>query len=108
MTGIETNNYGDCGDGDYSTWTTIPLLGNNHPEYANNVMVFKEGSTIKVTSSNILIKNVTIYDICGSKLYSQADINNTEVAITGLQIQQQVLIDEITTPKGSEIRRVIF
>jgi hypothetical protein len=51
---------------------------------------------------------VTIYDIRGSKLYSQGDINNNEVAISGLQIQQQVVIVEVKTVNGIVRKRIVF
>ncbi|KGO87035.1 hypothetical protein Q765_07420 [Flavobacterium rivuli WB 3.3-2 = DSM 21788] len=99
----------NCGGGDYSTWATVPLLGTDSPDFlANSVIVYKEGSAINITSGSTLIKGVTIYDTRGRKLYSQADINNTEVALTGLQIQQQVVIVEINTTRGKVSKRIVF
>jgi hypothetical protein len=51
---------------------------------------------------------VTIYDIRGSKLYSQSDINAADTTITNLQIQQQVIIVEVATTKGKVSKRIVF
>jgi len=98
-----------CGAGQYSAWATVPLLGTDSPEFlSNNVIVYKEANTINITSGNALMTGVTIYDVRGSKLYSQTDINATETAINGLQIQQQVVIVEVTTAKGKVSKRIVF
>jgi len=100
----------NCGNGNVSSWTTpASILGTDNPELQhNNVIVYKEGAVINITSGSTLIKGVTIYDTRGRKLYSQADINTTEVALTGLQIQQQVVIVEVTTIKGKVSKRIVF
>ena len=98
-----------CGDGQYSAWATFSLLGTDSPEFlSNNVIVYKEANSINITTGNALMTGVTIYDVRGSKLYSQTDINNTETAITNLQIQQQVVIIEVTTTKGKVSKRIVF
>jgi len=98
-----------CGGSDYSAWATTAILGTNNPEVAgNNVKVYKEGSTINITSGNTLMTGVTIYDIRGSKLYTQSNINATDASITGLQIQQQVVIVEVITAKGKVSKRIVF
>ena len=101
----------NCGGNDHSSWSTpATILGNGGtPELlSNTIMVYKDGNAINITSAGTLMKGVTIYDTRGRKLYSQADINNTEVALTGLQIQQQVVIVEVTTVKGKVSKRIVF
>jgi len=99
----------NCGNGDYSDWANNRILGTNSPDLlSDSVIVYKEGAAINITSGSTLMKGVTIYDTCGRKLYSQADINNTEVALTGLQIQQQVVIVEVTTTRGKVSKRIVF
>lgn len=98
-----------CGDGEYSEWINTEILDSETPQLLEkSVMVFKEGNAINVTSGTALIKGLTIYDVRGSKLYTQANINNNTVAITGLQIQQQVVIVEIVTSKGKVSKRIVF
>jgi len=99
----------NCGGGDFSTWATTQILGTNSPDFlANSITVYKEGNAINITSGTTLMKGVTIYDTRGRKLYSQTDINNTETAITGLQIQQQVVIVEVNTVNGKVSKRIVF
>ncbi|KGO84612.1 hypothetical protein Q765_20660 [Flavobacterium rivuli WB 3.3-2 = DSM 21788] len=98
-----------CGDGQYSDWVTFEVLDAHSLQFTpNTIIVFKEQSTLQITSGNALITGVAIYDTSGRKLYSQANINSTKTAVTGLQLQQQVVIVEVTTPKGKVIKRIVF
>jgi hypothetical protein len=98
-----------CGGNDFSNWETTAILGSDSPELlANNVIVFKGNSAINVTSASTLIKSVNVFDTRGRKLYSQGDINAFEAVIDGMQIQQQVLIIEVTTEKGKVSKRIVY
>jgi len=98
-----------CGDGDYSTWATTAILDVDIPQIdKKNVIVYKEASAINITTGTTLITGVTIYDIRGSRLYTQNNINTANVTVTGLQIQQQVLIVEVTTAKGKVSKRIVY
>jgi len=98
-----------CGDGDYSEWVSAEILDTTSPEFiAKSVFVYKEGNAINITSANILIKDVTIYDTRGRKLYSEANINNSKTTISTLQVQQQVLIIEVNTPAGKVSKRIVY
>ena len=84
-------------------------LNTNTPQLnANSVMVYKEGTAININSGAAQINAVRVLDIRGRELYSKAGINATETAITGLQIQQQVLIVEIETVKGKVSKKIVF
>ncbi|KGO84610.1 hypothetical protein Q765_20650, partial [Flavobacterium rivuli WB 3.3-2 = DSM 21788] len=98
-----------CGEGDYSEWVSRAVLDVTSPELAaNNVIVYKEGNAINITTGTTLMTGLTIYDIRGSKLYTQSNINATNTVITNLQIQQQVIILEVTTAKGTVSKRIVF
>ena len=98
-----------CGEGDYSSWATVAVLGTASPEITpNSVMVYKENSAINIKSGTTLITGVTIYDTRGRKLYHEADINAAQTTITGLQLQQQVVIIEVATAKGKVSKRIAF
>lgn len=75
---------------------------------ANSVIVFKEGNTINVTTGNAMINSVKVFDIRGRQLYSQDGINAAETVINNLSVQQQVLIIEIATDKGTVSKRIVF
>ena len=84
-------------------------LGTDTPELAiNNVVVYKENGVININSGTAKITDVTVYDVRGRKLYNKAGINATQAAITGLQVQQEVLIVEINTVKGKVSKKIIF
>ena len=98
-----------CGGGDYSEWVSRAVLDAASPELAlNNVIVYKDGNAINITSGNNLMTGVMIYDIRGSKLYAQDNINAANTTITNLQIQQQVIIVEVTTATGKVSKRIVF
>jgi len=97
-----------CGDGDFSEWAPAFILDVATPKLlANNVIAFKDGNAINITSESALITGVSIYDTRGRKLYNQS-LNNNNVVISDLQIQQQVIILEIKTTKGTISKRIIF
>jgi hypothetical protein len=98
-----------CGDGDFSEWVSTEVLDADAPQLLEkSVLVFKEGNAINITSGSVLISGVSIFDVRGSKLYTQPDINSNKVSLTGLQIQQQVVIIEIATTQGKVTKRIVF
>lgn len=80
-----------------------PELGAN-----NNIIVYKNGENINITSGTAEMTSVNVYDIRGRKLYSNDNVKGTETTISGLDIQQQVIIVEVNTVKGSVSKKVIF
>jgi len=97
-----------CGTDDYSEWTPASILDVATPKLlANNVIAYKDGNSINITSQSAQITGVSIYDTRGRKLYDQS-ANNNDVVISDLQIQQQVIILEIKTTKGTVSKRIIF
>ena len=86
-----------------------PSLGTANPELnANSVIVYQQGSTINITSGNLDMTDVTVYDVRGSKIYTKTGINSNETSITNLAVQQQVLIIEINTLSGKVTKKIIF
>lgn len=82
--------------------TDVPVLD------AGSIAVYKTGNTININSGATLMQNVTIFDIRGRQLTSVANINNTETAITNLVAEQQVLIVQIATDKGTVSKKIVF
>ena len=88
---------------------TTEALGTDAPQLnANSVIVFKEGNTININTGTASMNGVTIYDIRGRQLYSKSGINATQSIVSGLQVEQQVLIIEIDTGKGKVSKRIVF
>lgn len=87
----------------------IQALGTNNPQLtANSVVVYKEGTAININSGTAQINGVRVLDIHGRELYTKTGINATETAVTGLQVQQQVLIVEVDTVKGKVSKKIVF
>jgi len=98
-----------CDETDSSPWENISFLDSATYKLTDSrVTVYKEGGVINVTSNSALITGVTIYDTSGRTLYTQTANNITQTAITGLQLQQQVVLVEINTLKGKVIKRIVF
>lgn len=85
-----------------------PLSTSNPVLTTNNVIVYKDGNSINITTGNIDMTDVSIYDIRGRVLYTKSGINATETSITNLQAQQEVLIVEITTPNGKVSKKIVY
>jgi len=84
-------------------------LGNETPSFdANNVIAYKNGNAISISTGNVTITGVTVYDTRGRLLYNASGINATETSVNGLQAQQQVLIVKIATEKGEVSKKIIF
>ncbi|MFP9113249.1 T9SS sorting signal type C domain-containing protein [Flavobacterium sp. RHBU_3] len=89
-------------------YTTQALSTDNPTLTNNNVIVYTEGATIGINSGNTLMNSVAIYDMRGRQLYSQNGINNSQVKISNLTAEQQVLIVEINTVNGKVSKRIVF
>jgi hypothetical protein len=98
-----------CGANDFSEWTApVSILDFNSPELlSESVIVYREGNVINITSGTTQLTGVTIYDTRGRKLYDQS-ANSNAVTISNLQLQQQVIILQVNTTKGTVSKRIIF
>ncbi|MFP9098744.1 YDG domain-containing protein [Flavobacterium sp. RHBU_24] len=81
---------------------TTPILD------ANSVVVFKQGEAISINTGTALMGGVKVFDVRGRQLYTREGINATETVTGNLNVQQQVLIVEITTDKGVVSKRIVF
>lgn len=90
-------------------YTTNDALGTDNPALtANNVIIFKEGNDININTGTANMNDVTVYDVRGRKIFSKSNINATQTTITGLTVQQQVLIVEVITSKGKVSKKIVF
>jgi hypothetical protein len=90
-------------------YTTGVTAGTDNPILtANTVMVYKDGNNIKINSGTAEMISVNVYDINGRKLHTSDNINNTEAVISGLMVQQQLIIVEVNTLKGSVSKKVVY
>jgi len=82
--------------------TDVPVV------LGSEVIVYKEGSDIKIATGNTEITAVTLYDVRGRKLYSKSGINAPKTVVSGLQAAQEVIIVEIDTVKGKVSKKIVF
>jgi hypothetical protein len=85
-----------------------PLSTDNTAMDANSVIVYKNGSTISISSEALRINSIEVYDIRGRILYNAKDLNASETVVEGLLAQEQVLIVKISTEKGQISKKIIF
>ncbi len=83
-------------------------LGTQDPALENMVMVYQNNGAINITTGNIEMNAVTLYDIRGSRLYAQTGINATEASISNLNAAHQVIIVEINTAKGKVTKKIVY
>ena len=96
-------------EGRFEVHYQTEALGTDTPVLdANSVIVFKHGNAISINTGNAIINSVKVFDIRGRQLYSQVGINATETSISNMNIQQEVIIVEITTEKGTVSKRILF
>lgn len=84
-------------------------LGTDAPQLnANNVIIFKEGSSININTGTAQMTDVTVYDVRGRVLFTKSGINATTTVVAGLQAAQEVLIVEVNTVKGKVSKKLVF
>jgi hypothetical protein len=86
------------------------VLGSNIPEANNNtITVVNSNKTILVNSTQAEIQSITIYDIRGRIVYQNEEINSNTAQVTGLNLEKQVLIVQVTTAEGiKDVRKIIY
>ncbi|AXG74697.1 hypothetical protein DVK85_10840 [Flavobacterium arcticum] len=103
-----TTEAGQFNDRFVVTYRLTPL---STPEFEinnSNVIVSTKDGAITVTAKNLEMADVNIYDVRGRLLYTKSGINTSEIVINEVQAQQQILIVNVTTDKGTVSKKVIF
>ena len=88
-------------------FTTL-ALGN--PQFnANSVVVYKNEQGLHVTTGNIVMKSVIIYDVAGRLITSQDNISASQTVFTNLPATNQVLLVKITSETGETVtKKVVY
>ncbi|RYY71153.1 MAG: T9SS sorting signal type C domain-containing protein [Chitinophagaceae bacterium] len=116
------NSYHDLKAGDYTFSTEAGTfenrfevvyqnvaLGNDNPVFdANNVVIYKDGNTLKIDAGKVTMKQVDLFDIRGRLLYSAPNVNSTNFAMSDLMVAQQVLIVQITGEDNTRTSKKII
>lgn len=87
-------------DGTLGTDTPVPT--------SNEVVAYKQGNTLHVTSGTAIMSDIMIFDVRGRMICKQSGINTGSYEINNLQIEQQVIIINVTTDKGKVSKKLIF
>ena len=104
-----TNTYTDLNAGNY-TFTSVAGTFNNRLELVyqnplnnqnpifneNNIVVYNQNNELFITSGNVIMKSVKIYDIRGRLLQEKSNINASETQLH-IGTTNQVLILQITS-----------
>lgn len=88
---------------------TTEALGTTTPALtANNVIIYKDGSSININAGTAELTDVTVYDVRGRVLFTKSGLNGTTTVVSGLQAAQEVLIVEVNTVKGKVSKKIVF
>lgn len=89
-------------------FTNSTLHSNQNIFNDNSVIIYKENKDIIVSSSNVAIESLVIYDVRGRQLFSEDKINKNEFVVSNLNSSQQVLIVTATSVDGQKITKKII
>lgn len=109
-----TNTLNDLKSGSY-TFTTTEGTFNNRFEVvyqttlstpqsefaANSVVAFKRANVLNVETKNFEMASVKAYDVQGRLVYSKSGINASAVQLSDLQVQNGVLLLQVTSTEGT-------
>ena len=76
---------------------------------SNSIIAYKNDNGINISTGNMDMKSVLVYDIRGRLLYSSNSIDAPEVTVSGLSQQGQVLIIKVTAADGRiAVKKIVF
>jgi hypothetical protein len=75
-------------------------LSVENPMLENSVVIYSKDKTIQISSGVTTLTNVKVFDLRGRLLAEQNDVNASTVAIPLTQVENQVLIVQITSTDG--------
>jgi hypothetical protein len=73
-----------------------------------NIIAYKADNAIMVNSGTGIMKGIEVYDLRGRLLYKNNDVNASDFKITGLAIQEQMVIVQVTTTQGYKVSKKII
>lgn len=87
----------------------VAELGTEIPsQNAANVIIYRQGDAINISSGVTDMTSVSVYDMRGRLLYSAENINDTQTVISGLQLRDQVFIIQVKTNKGTIVKKQMY
>lgn len=77
-------------------------------EQSNAVIVASSPNLITVSAGSTIINNLNIFDVNGRKIYSQTGLNTPQISVDNLTAAKQILIVEVSTAKGTVIKKIVY
>lgn len=75
---------------------------------ANSVIVYKkDNNVLNIDASQVVMKNVKIYNVRGRLVYEQSNINTTTTALNNLKAEQEVLLVKITSEDDKVVTKKV-
>jgi hypothetical protein len=72
---------------------------------ANNLMVYKNNTSIVINTGTVDLKEITLYSIAGQELYRSNNVNSHLVEIESLNVNHQPIIVKATTQDGITVTK---
>ncbi|MES2486093.1 MAG: T9SS sorting signal type C domain-containing protein [Bacteroidota bacterium] len=73
-----------------------------------SILAYKNANAIFINSGTAIMQSVEVFDIHGRLLYANNDVDASDAKVTGLVIQEQVLIIQVTTAQGYKVTKKII
>lgn len=89
-------------------YTTQALSTNTPVLTFSEVIVYKQGTAIKISAGTTEITSIAVYDISGRELFTDNAVNAPQTTINELQASQELLIVQINTLKGKVSKKLLF
>ncbi|MGV3460932.1 MAG: autotransporter-associated beta strand repeat-containing protein [Flavobacterium sp.] len=89
----------------YSTDAALSAPGSEM--LAENVMVYAENGALQVKSS-VGMNKIEVFDVRGRLIYKENNMRNTDVEITSITAQKQMLVMKVFTNQGVAVKKVIY
>ena len=71
--------------------------------------MYNNPSGLHISTGNVFLKNVKIYDIAGRLIVSRDNINAAQTVFTNLPTTQQVVLVEVTSETGVKVtKKVVY
>jgi len=75
----------------------------------NSVVVYKNGDGIHINTGNATMSTVKVLDIRGRLVHQKNNIQNTTTTLANLNVQEGVLIVQVTLENGLTInKRIVY
>ncbi|MGK4566056.1 T9SS sorting signal type C domain-containing protein [Flavobacterium sp. 3HN19-14] len=82
-------------------------LGIENPGALNDIVVFKKDNTIYINAT-LNMSRVKLFDVRGRLIYEKNEINAPLFNISNLNIQQQVLIVQVTSEGKTVSKKIVY